>query len=177
MAFLRLLNRKIRLATLLLAAAPGWGQAGGAAVDEYQVKGIFLLNFAKFIEWPPQAFKGPEDPIRICVLGENSFDSVLGEALRGKPMAHRRFALIPISNAREAALCHIVFIPAGDNKRSRLMLGELKGLSILTVGETDDFLATGGIIRFKLKNARVRFEIDGDSAARANLKVSSKLMS
>jgi len=162
---------------LLLASSLVWGQANTARVDEYHVKGLFLLNFAKFIEWPPKAFNGLDDSLRICVLGENSFNSVLGDAIRGKSIANRLFVLTPISGDRDAGACHIVFIPDGDRKRSRVMLGDLKGLSVLTVGETDDFLATGGMIRFTLKDARVRFEIDGDSTARANLKVSSKLMS
>lgn len=54
---------------------------------------------------------------------------------------------------------------------------EIKGLSILTVGETEDFTASGGVITFKLKDARVRFEIDIGAADRAKLRISSKLLS
>ena len=33
-----------------------------APAEEFRVKGAFLLNFAKFVEWPPQAFKKPGGP-------------------------------------------------------------------------------------------------------------------
>jgi hypothetical protein len=47
----------------------------------------------------------------------------------------------------------------------------------LTVGEADDFTANGGIINFKLKDARVRIEIDAAAADRVGLRISSKLLS
>ena len=43
------------------------------AIDEYQVKAVFLFNFAKFVEWPATAFKSANEPIRICLLGQNPF--------------------------------------------------------------------------------------------------------
>ena len=46
----------IFLATLL--APP----RGAQEAEEYQVKAAFLYNFAKFVEWPAQAFKSPQDP-------------------------------------------------------------------------------------------------------------------
>ena len=47
---------------------------------------------------------------------------------------------------------------------------------VLTVGETDAFMRAGGVIRFYLDDGRVRFEINPDAAARAGVKVSSKLL-
>jgi len=47
----------------------------------------------------------------------------------------------------------------------------------LTVGEADDFTVNGGVINFKLKDARVRIEIDAAAAERAKLRISSKLLS
>ena len=41
-----------RLALLLIAS----GLLGAAApVSEYQLKAVFLFNFAQFVEWPPAA--------------------------------------------------------------------------------------------------------------------------
>jgi hypothetical protein len=41
----------------------------------------------------------------------------------------------------------------------------------------EDFTASGGIINFKLKDARVRIEIDPGAAERVKLRISSKLLS
>ena len=62
-------------------------------------------------------------------------------------------------------------------ERFQPLLDELKGNSILTVGETGDFIARGGLVRFKVDDARVRFEIDAQAAEKAKLRISSKLLS
>ena len=32
----------------------------GQVLNEYQVKTTFLYNFAKFVEWPPEAFENTQ---------------------------------------------------------------------------------------------------------------------
>jgi hypothetical protein len=165
------------LTLLALAAVPGWAHAEPPVADEYQVKAAFLFNFAKFVEWPADAFKGPEDPIAICVLGQDPFGTALQDVVRSKTVANRAFVVREVSGAQQASKCQIVFVTASERKRFRSLLEELKGHSILTVGEAEDFTASGGIINFKLKDARVRIEIDAGAAERAKLRISSKLLS
>jgi YfiR/HmsC-like len=167
----------IRLLVVVLTVGLVQTCAQSRVIDEYQLKAAFLFNFAKFVEWPATAFNGADAPFGICVLGENPFRSALEETVRGSEVAGKRFAIRKISDARQAAGCHILFMGASERRRSRAVLEELKGFSILTVGETDDFISNGGVIRFKLKEAQLRFEIDADAAAREKLKISSKLMS
>jgi hypothetical protein len=145
--------------------------------DEYRVKAAFLFNFAKFVEWPATSFTSNDQPIEICILGQNPFGTSLEDAVRGKVAANRTFIVREVSSAQQAGNCHILFVGVSERKRSRAVLGELKGASVLTVGETEDFTATGGVISFKLKDGRVRFEIDPAAAERGNLRISSKLLS
>jgi YfiR/HmsC-like len=166
-----------RLSLLVLAAGIGCMHAEGPVADEYPVKAAFLFNFAKFVEWPTDVFKGPEDPITICVLGQNPFGSALEDVVRNKTVANRAFIVREVGSAQLAVKCQIVFVTASERKRFRSLLEELKGHSILTVGEADDFTANGGVINFKLKDARVRIEIDAGAAERAKLRISSKLLS
>jgi hypothetical protein len=176
-ALLSLKKMMSRLTLIVLTAGLGQAHAESRVIDEYQLKAAFLFNFAKFVEWPTTAFNGADAPFGICVLGENPFGFALEETVRGGEVAGKRFAIRKISDARQAAGCHILFMGASEQRRSRAVLEELKGFSILTVGETDDFLSNGGVIQFKLKNSQLRFEIDADAAAREKLKISSKLMS
>ncbi len=167
----------IRLTLIVLTAGLVQAHAEARAIDEYQVKAAFLLNFAKFVEWPATAFNSADAPLGICVLGENPFGSALEETVRGMEVAGKSFVIRKISEARQAAGCHILFIVGSERRRSRAVLEEIKGFSILTVGETDDFISNGGVIRFKLKDAQLRFEIDAEAAVREKLKISSKLLS
>jgi hypothetical protein len=168
---------RFTIAILAFAAVFGHVHAEASVADEYQVKAAFLFNFAKFVEWPADAFKGSDDPITICVLGQNPFGTALEEVVRDKTVGSRAFVVRDVPNAQHASKCQIVFVSASERKRSHSLLEDLKGHSILTVGETEDFTSNGGVINFKLKDARVRIEIDLGAAERAKLRISSKLLS
>jgi len=162
---------------LALIAASLQAGPDGTPVGEYQLKAVFLFNFAKFVEWPPQAFGDARDPFNICVLGDNPFGSSLDDAVRGKTVANRPIAIRLISSPQQARTCQILFVSASERKRMRGILEALQHCCVLTVGDTDDFTANGGIVQFKVRDAHVRIEIDAEAAQRANLRISSKLLS
>jgi hypothetical protein len=151
--------------------------AANAEVEEYRVKAAFLFNFAKFVEWPPQAFKSADEPIGLCLLGPNPFGSSLDQTVQGKTAGDRTFVVREIRDAQQAGACHIVFVSAAGWTQSRAVLGEIKQCCVLTVGETADFISSGGMINLRLEDARVRVEINPDAAERARLRISSKLLS
>jgi hypothetical protein len=149
----------------------------GQGVEEYRVKAAFVYNFAKFVEWPSQAFKTPEDPMVVCVLGHNPLGNALENVIRGKSIEGRAFAFRQVSDAEEANACQILFVSSLDGKRFHSLCGNLKPAGILTVGEAQGFASGGGVINFKLDGGRVRFEINVDAAEHAQLHISSKLLS
>ena len=151
--------------------------ASAQTIDEYQVKAAFLYKFANFVEWPPLTFKTDRDPVRICVLGQDPFDGALGKAVGGKTVLGRPFAVTGISSASQAADCQILFISSSERKRLGLIFSELRPTGILTVGETDGFAAKGGIVNLKLEDGRVRLEINIEAAARAKLRINSRVLS
>ena len=136
---------------------------------EYQVKAVYLFNFAKFIEWPAEA---PPGPITICVASQNPFGDVLEETLRGEMVNGRPLAMRVIPGPEPG--CHVVFVPQGA--ATTTYLRAVEGSPTLTVGETPDFLSQGGIISFILEGGKVRFQIDSKAAERADLRISSHLL-
>jgi hypothetical protein len=76
------------------------------------VKGSFLLSFVKFVDWPPQVFKGPGEPIAICVLGQNPFGTGLDRAARETMVAGRAVTVRQVSDRQQASQCQIVFMGA-----------------------------------------------------------------
>src|ERR1700674_3341810 len=62
------------LLIVALTLAPGCSTALFAQSEEpteYQVKAAFLLNFAKFVEWLPDAFPSKKAPLTLCVFRHN----------------------------------------------------------------------------------------------------------
>jgi len=166
-----------RLIFMVLIAIPEATYGVEPVAEEYQVKGAFLLNFTKFVDWPPQVFEGPGAPIAICILGQNPFGQPLDRAARETVVASRTVSVRQVSDGQQAGQCQIVFMGASERKRSRAWLDALRGKSVLTVGESEGFLANGGVINFKLEGERVRIEISMAAAERAGLHISAKLLS
>ena len=77
----------------------------------------------------------------------------------------------------QANQCQILFIGASEWKRTAGLLDAVKSPGVLTVGETDDFTGLGGIISFRLDGPRVRIQVNLQTAERAKLRISSKLLS
>ena len=167
----------IRLLAIGLIGMTGLIPAAEPVAEEYQVKGAFLINFTKFVDWPAEAFKGPGDPIAICVFGGNPFGPSLERAARATVVTNRSVSVRQVSDAQQASQCQIVFVGGSERKRSRGLLDALRGKSVLTVGESDGFLAGGGIIGFRLEGDKVRMEISTEAAGRAGLHISAKLLS
>ena len=166
-----------RLIIIVLIAAADLACGAEPVAEEYQVKGAFLLNFTKFIDWPPEVFKGPGDPIAICVLGRNPFGPGLDRAARGTAVGNRTVSVRQVSDAQQASQCQIVFMGVFESKHLREWLEALRGRSVITVGESEDFLANGGIVNFRLEGDRIRIEISTEAADRAGLHISAKLLS
>ena len=77
--------------------------AQGREIDEYQSKAVCLYNFAKFVEWPRDTFKGPDDPIAVCILGDSPLGSALEPAVKGKPIGNRSLVYPAISRSGRRA--------------------------------------------------------------------------
>ncbi len=147
-----------------------------SAPTEYDLKLAFLFNFAKFVEWPQDAFANEKAPITLCVFGTDPFGRSLDEIVQGKTANNREFAIRRMMKSEDLRGCQIMFI--SDTERGRLaeVLESLKHSSVLVVGESDGFAQRGGCIQFYLEDNKVRFSINVDAVQRARLTVSSKLL-
>jgi hypothetical protein len=160
---------------LLLSFLRSLAQEG--APTEYQVKAAFILNFAKFVEWPPQAFPDSSAPLVIGVLGDDPFGPHLVNTVRGKMLNGRAIVVRECGGKLEIARgCHVLFVSSSENHRLAELFGGLAGAPVLTVGETGEFTQTGGAISFFLEGNKIRFEIAEQSARRAGLRIDSKLL-
>ena len=70
----------------------------------------------------------------------------------------------------------LLFIADGETPRFAGGLGGIKGLPVLTVSDGKGFVEAGGIIELYLEGGRMRFAINVDTAERAGLRLSSRLL-
>jgi hypothetical protein len=166
-----------------IAVLAGWAISGhpvlyaqSAKPTEYHVKAAYLANFVKFTEWPSREGESGAEAFHICVLGQDPFGPVLdaaltGETADGKPMAAKR-----VASVRDAGGCRVVFISSSEDAQLKTILTALNNSSVLTVGDTPEFVRRGGMIEFVLEGNRVRFEVNLPAARNAGLSLSSQLL-
>jgi hypothetical protein len=144
-----------------------------APTIEYDVKAAFLLNFTRFVEWPPASRSG--QTFGLCTLEPDPFGNRLESAAAGEIWDG-----LPISVRRISALrrgeCHLLYVPAASMTAFRTMQREVSAQSILTVGDSRDFLERGGMIQFLVESNRVRFSINTRNTQAVGLKIGSRLL-
>jgi hypothetical protein len=136
------------------------------------VKAAFLLNFTKFIDWPQTEAVGADTQLAICLLGDDSFGSVLDQMLEGETVGGRKLSVQRVQ--RPLPSCRVLFVGKSEKDVSGIL--SRLGPGVLTVGESAGFLRDGGMIDFVVDDRRVRFDINQPAVVRAGLKVSSKLL-
>jgi hypothetical protein len=172
-ARLELAVSSILLATVLFCDVPASGVSAAAASLEYDVKAAFLLNFTKFVEWPPGAFAAADAPLTICILGNDPFGRAIDQIVEGESVNGHKIAVERVRDDQQKS-CQVLYFGSDGSNPTTLSAA---GPAVLTIGEGDGFIHQGGIIGFVIDNRRVRFDINLKAATRARLKLSSKLLS
>lgn len=174
-----------RLVSWVLAVALAAGGVGLSArplteptesprADEYRVKAAFLFNFAKFVEWPAQAFSGQSAPLTLCVLGVDPFGNLLDDTLKGRAVAGRAIAIRRIPELESG--CHVLFIASSERKRLAVLTDQLRNSSVLTVSEETGFTTLGGMIELFTAGESVQFNIAPTAVERSGLHASARLI-
>jgi hypothetical protein len=81
-----------------------------------------------------------------------------------------------VAPGEELGNCHILFISSAEQQRAPSLLAKLRDTSILTVGESDDFLERGGIINLARRDQKIALEVNLVAANTAGIQISSKLL-
>lgn len=144
--------------------------------QEYDLKAVFLLNFARFVDWPADAFQNAGTPIVIGVLGADPFGSTLRETVANESAHERKVVVRHCRSAEDLEACHILFIPQTESSLWQDLAGRLTRRSVLTVGEDRNFAARSGMIGFESHGRRLRLRINLAAATAARLTISSMLL-
>lgn len=146
-----------------------------------QVKAGFLYNFVRFVEWPTNAFGAENEPMTIGVIGGDSatsFANVLTSLLKEKKAHNRSIVVKKLSAPSDAATCQAVFVTDSDARRAAQVAEACRNKPVLLVGESDQFLESGGMINIVQdeRQKQLRFDIAPKNAERSNLTISSHLL-
>ena len=162
------------LATTLVASAVlavVYG-APAASLTEAEAKASFLYNLALFVEWPPSGAEG--QPLVIGSAGSNAVVTAL-RAVEGRIVNGRPVQVKTLRTGDDARKCQVLYVAELDSDGTA-WLAQVEKAPVLTVGDDEEFLRAGGMVRVTFRNARLKFDIDVGRTDRGGLKISSKVL-
>jgi hypothetical protein len=140
---------------------------------EYDVKAAFLLNFTRYVEWPPAQ---RTTPFRLCLFRDDPFGARLQAIVKGEQWQGGEMRVDVVASLGGASNCHLLYVPASANRRFERDAADVAASPMLIVGEDDQFLERGGMIRLFIEDQKVRFSINQKAAQSAGLQISSRLL-
>lgn len=153
----------------LLLVGSAWGQ------DPAAVRIAFLLNFARFIDWPVTHLE-PGEPLRICQAPGDAGMAIQLRQLAQQDIQGRPIQVKQVARSSDVKGCHVLYLPAEMQGELSIWLSAALQTGALTVGDLPDFIDAGGMIGLVPVGGRYRFDINLGAARKADLRVSSQLL-
>jgi hypothetical protein len=162
---------RITLAVVLLIGA----LASAQDVTEPALKAAFIYNFAKFTEWPFDALPAAS-PLVMCVVGDAAVGDALERSVEGRVLSNHVMSVSSGPVGGSQRVCHVLYVSGMTLDRAAQLIAGVRNVPVLTISDIEGFTELGGMVRFFFEQGRLRFGIHLESAKRARLQVSSRLL-
>ena len=141
---------------------------------EYKIKAGYLYNFTKFITWP----EDKSETFNLCILGEDPFGELI-DPIEKRTAFGRPIKIFRFDSLNKEQYCHMLFISSSikDNPaiNGRSVIRDIDKKT-LTIGESEQFSAQGGMIGFVNRQGKIKLQINLKTLQQSGLKVSAKLL-
>lgn len=147
---------------------------GSGVADEYAIKGMFVYNFTKYIDWS-NSTQGAN--FSIAVYGKSAIYQSLQQIASNKKINNKSIVVRQVTHAHEAMDCQIIFIPRTNNPVLHETIEVLGSKGILIITEDKDMALKGSCINIITIDGKIKFELNETAVRRDGLKVASQLES
>lgn len=158
-------------AALTAAAADVFASGSQGRLDEYRLKAALLVSVTQFVQWPHAG------ALAFCITGDELFSLAMRETIAAKATSGPDMSVRDLDPKEDFTRCDVVFIGHHVARDTTAILKQIEVNPVLTIGESDAFLADGGIVRVFVAGRKIRFQISGGAAEKHGLKISSQLLS
>ena len=156
---------------VLLAALLFGPLIGAQELDERTIRVAYVFNLTKYVEWTRAS-----NQLVIGVVGDGPMGEALEKMLAGKTSDSRLIRVVLSPNEEDLAQCDVIYVTSASPKRVQETLDHLRNKSVLTVGDTESFPKSGGMIGLVKVGQQVQMIVNLDAVQRARLKISSRVL-
>jgi YfiR/HmsC-like len=144
-------------------------------VSQQSIYAAFVVNVARFIQWPANVLADPESPLVIGTFERDPINPSLDAAVTGEKIANHPVVSVRIHSLDDLNKCQVVYVSAGD-RRTNAVLSRIAGRPILSIGTADGFLALGGQVRFVSQPPHTGLEINVENLRNSGLQARAQLL-
>lgn len=164
------------IAVALAALVSVHAQAQPGAAEE-AVEAAYLHKFPGFVDWPADAFLNASSPIVIGIVGAPRVLDELTRVARGRLVIGRQVEARAVVATGLPRDLQVLFIGKDASADAGLLIDEARRAHVLVVTDMPGGLKAGAVIDFVQIDGRLRFEASLPAARRADIKLSSNLLS
>jgi hypothetical protein len=158
------------LAAICLVASNGLASPTIDEARTAKIKAACVYHLTHMLTWPDSQASKEASPLRVAFVGADSHGLVasLRELLNRRPAHLKNIELIEFEQGRDAVPptattlggFHVVFFLGDSAVENHAVLQALAATGVVTIGEDNLFLDTGGAIAFVVKRKRLRIYVD-----------------
>lgn len=161
---------------LFAVAGPLALAASMPSARESELRAAYIYNFVRFTEWPTKTFADEVGPLIVGVLGNEAVAQALARVVKGHTVNGRPLEVRTLDSVQDIGQLHVLYVDGSQDKLIGGARGVLSSRGLLTVGESERFVALGGIIRLLVEGNRLVFEVNAAASQEAGLALSSQLL-
>jgi hypothetical protein len=142
------------------------------AMDKERREAVFLHNVLTFVQWngpPPPAFE-------FCVEGNALLGFVLDRELRNATIHGAKTKVRLVDRHTDLKDCQALVFADSNPRQVAKQLAALKGATLITFGNSDQFLESGGVFQFMDDDGRLQFGVNLESARAAGIQIDARLL-
>lgn len=139
-----------------------------------RIQAGFLYNFIRFTSWPTNALF-EDEPFVVGVLSDSQSFEIIRRELAAKASGKHPIVVRLVTPADPLENLHLLFVPKKAQADISDLVPRLASRPILTIGEAEDFLRQGGMIRLFIKDDTIHFTLNLRASREAGITLSSQL--
>jgi len=145
-------------------------------LTEAEAKAAFVLNFARFTEWPEGKLPQDNKPIRIGVTGENPVADELERLSKGFLIQGHPVEIVILEGPLDTTQCQVIFMVDVDRGLFSRYLETRDDQTVLIVGDRPEMAGWGASVVFQPTKTRLHFVVNRKAAGARRLTFSSQLL-
>jgi len=164
------LGRILLLIALLMAPTINSKSFADNDLTENDIKALFILNFIKYVNWPPDVDKSA---IRIGIAGDSPVLESLLKVIRNR--RENKNIKVEKMDPNAGTIYQIIFVTAEESGKIMRWNRKYAGKGVLIISDGCKSNCAAAINLLNIDN-KMRFEINTFAAQACGIKISTRLM-